>query len=211
MGNFNRKNTSKGRDNRGDRGDRQMHRATCAECGKDCEVPFKPSGGKPVYCSNCFEGDRSPRGGGGGRGRDRGRDNRDDRQMHRATCAECRRSCEVPFRPSGDKPVYCSNCFSKGDSSGPRSGSRKPDQSNKKHDEINAKLDKILFLLQGGADSAKEVAVKKPKKKKEAVKKAEKKVAKKKVAKKKVATKKAVKKVVAKKPTKKAPTKKKKK
>ena len=34
---------------------REMHKAVCDECGKDCEVPFKPSGNKPVYCSDCFE------------------------------------------------------------------------------------------------------------------------------------------------------------
>jgi CxxC-x17-CxxC domain-containing protein len=28
--------------------DREMHKAVCAECGKDCEVPFKPSGDRPV-------------------------------------------------------------------------------------------------------------------------------------------------------------------
>jgi CxxC-x17-CxxC domain-containing protein len=41
--------------------------------------------------------------------------NRDFResQMFSATCAECGKSCEVPFRPTGDKPVYCSYCFSK--------------------------------------------------------------------------------------------------
>ena len=54
---------SKGRH---DRGPATMYRATCAECGKDCEVPFRPSGEKPVYCSECFEnkrdgGDRAPR------------------------------------------------------------------------------------------------------------------------------------------------------
>lgn len=32
-----------------------MHSATCAECGKDCEVPFLPKSDRPVYCSNCFE------------------------------------------------------------------------------------------------------------------------------------------------------------
>ncbi len=31
--------------------------ATCATCGKDCQVPFKPNGRKPVLCSNCFETD----------------------------------------------------------------------------------------------------------------------------------------------------------
>lgn len=37
---------------------RQMHPAVCAECGADCEVPFKPrpveEGGKPVLCKECF-------------------------------------------------------------------------------------------------------------------------------------------------------------
>lgn len=32
-----------------------MHKAVCSECGKDCEVPFEPTKGKPVYCSECFE------------------------------------------------------------------------------------------------------------------------------------------------------------
>ncbi|MBN1857139.1 MAG: zinc-ribbon domain containing protein [Dehalococcoidia bacterium] len=33
---------------------RQMYAATCAQCGKDCEVPFEPRDGRPVYCSDCF-------------------------------------------------------------------------------------------------------------------------------------------------------------
>lgn len=33
---------------------RQMHKATCSECGEECEVPFKPSQDKPVYCRECF-------------------------------------------------------------------------------------------------------------------------------------------------------------
>ncbi len=32
----------------------EMHNTTCADCGKNCEVPFKPNGKKPVYCLNCF-------------------------------------------------------------------------------------------------------------------------------------------------------------
>jgi CxxC-x17-CxxC domain-containing protein len=31
-----------------------LHKATCAECGKGCEVPFRPNGEKPVYCNDCF-------------------------------------------------------------------------------------------------------------------------------------------------------------
>ena len=44
-------------------GPREMHSAVCAACGKTCEVPFQPTGEKPVYCSDCFQNQRS---GGGG-------------------------------------------------------------------------------------------------------------------------------------------------
>ena len=43
-----------------DRGPREMFTATCSSCGKDAQVPFRPTSGKPVYCSDCF---RSQRGG----------------------------------------------------------------------------------------------------------------------------------------------------
>lgn len=36
------------------RGPREMFPATCAECGQATEVPFRPTSGKPVYCSSCF-------------------------------------------------------------------------------------------------------------------------------------------------------------
>jgi CxxC-x17-CxxC domain-containing protein len=39
---------------RDDRGPRQMHDAVCSECGAACQVPFKPTEGKPVYCRECF-------------------------------------------------------------------------------------------------------------------------------------------------------------
>jgi CxxC-x17-CxxC domain-containing protein len=42
-----------------DRGPREMFAATCSKCGKETEVPFRPTNGKPVYCSDCF---RSVRG-----------------------------------------------------------------------------------------------------------------------------------------------------
>lgn len=32
-----------------------MHPATCHTCGKRCEVPFKPNGSRPIFCSNCFD------------------------------------------------------------------------------------------------------------------------------------------------------------
>ena len=46
------------RDNRGggfNRGPREMHKVTCADCGKETEVPFKPDGSRPVYCRDCYQ------------------------------------------------------------------------------------------------------------------------------------------------------------
>ena len=40
-----------------------MHKATCAECGNSCEVPFRPMSGKPVFCKDCFGGKRDAQGG----------------------------------------------------------------------------------------------------------------------------------------------------
>ena len=36
-----------------------------------------------------------------------------ERVMHKAICADCNKECEVPFRPTGDRPVYCKECFAK--------------------------------------------------------------------------------------------------
>jgi CxxC-x17-CxxC domain-containing protein len=36
-----------------------------------------------------------------------------DRSFTKAICAECKTECEVPFRPTGDRPVYCKDCFAK--------------------------------------------------------------------------------------------------
>jgi len=55
-------------------GEREMHKATCADCGNECEVPFKPTEGRPVYCKECYQKHRKPRFGGGGGNRGGGRD-----------------------------------------------------------------------------------------------------------------------------------------
>ena len=39
-------------------GTREMFAATCSSCGKQAQVPFRPSGSKPVYCSDCFRAQR---------------------------------------------------------------------------------------------------------------------------------------------------------
>ena len=51
------------RDRRGgsDRGPREMTKIICSDCGKEDEVPFKPTEGRPVYCRECFEKHRPPR------------------------------------------------------------------------------------------------------------------------------------------------------
>jgi CxxC-x17-CxxC domain-containing protein len=36
------------------KGPREMHDAVCAQCGKECQVPFEPKEDRPVYCSECF-------------------------------------------------------------------------------------------------------------------------------------------------------------
>lgn len=36
-------------------GPRQLYSATCSECGRETEVPFNPTPGKPVYCRDCFQ------------------------------------------------------------------------------------------------------------------------------------------------------------
>ncbi|OHA41282.1 MAG: hypothetical protein A3G59_00835 [Candidatus Taylorbacteria bacterium RIFCSPLOWO2_12_FULL_47_20] len=80
-----------GDDNRS--GDRPviLHEATCAECGKTCEVPFLPIQGKPVYCKDCFGKQRSTQAGG-----PPNRDNRGDRFEKRDFGAR------GPIRPSFD-------------------------------------------------------------------------------------------------------------
>lgn len=38
-----------------DRGPQEMHTVTCADCGKETQVPFKPDGSRPVYCRDCYQ------------------------------------------------------------------------------------------------------------------------------------------------------------
>lgn len=56
MNNFNDRggNRSGGFQRRQFDGPREMSKATCSQCGKECEVPFKPTEGKPVYCKECY-------------------------------------------------------------------------------------------------------------------------------------------------------------
>lgn len=155
MGNFRRDNRSQGRRDFGERRERpELFHAVCANCGNDCEVPFKPTGSKPVFCRNCFDkqggsdrGSRSnfSRDARGPRG---GRDS--DRPMFDAVCDNCGNKCRIPFQPRDDKPVYCSDCFEKKGGDPRTAQNRAAAQPNyqEKFDALNAKLDRILAILE---------------------------------------------------------------
>ncbi|MFA6226935.1 MAG: CxxC-x17-CxxC domain-containing protein [Candidatus Paceibacterota bacterium] len=89
--------------------------------------------------------------------------------MHDAVCDECHQACQIPFRPSGDKPVYCKDCFMKkggGPSrpsrdNGPRrdfgrpqsapsfGGNRSDDGVKKQLEAMNVKLDSLIRSIDG--------------------------------------------------------------
>ena len=46
------------RRNNFDSGPREMHKAICSDCKKECEVPFKPTEGRPIFCKECYPNHR---------------------------------------------------------------------------------------------------------------------------------------------------------
>ena len=100
--------------------------------------------------SGGFSGRSSGRSSGGFRGRSEGRSSSGFGRMHEVTCDKCGKECEVPFKPTGEKPVYCSDCFRKDSSSGPRGSSESrsvsiaPEVTAEDIGQINEKLDKIM-------------------------------------------------------------------
>ena len=91
--------------------------------------------------------DRNSGSSGGFGGRSSGGFSRDRRpvEMHDAICDKCKKECQVPFKPSSDKPVLCSDCFKKEGGSSSRGS---PGVSAEQFKELNTKLDKILKLLE---------------------------------------------------------------
>jgi CxxC-x17-CxxC domain-containing protein len=88
--------------------------------------------------------------GGGGFRRDSGRFERKPLEMHDATCDKCGKECQVPFKPSGGKPVLCSDCFRKDEGAGRSFSGRGRDGSSGSLEQlkkIEAKLDKIIKAL----------------------------------------------------------------
>jgi CxxC-x17-CxxC domain-containing protein len=128
---------------------------------------------------NRFGGDRGDRGGfgkrdfggkkfgGGDRGDRFGGDHKfgggfDRPQMHDATCSQCGKPCQVPFRPTGDREVFCNDCFrnKKHDKFSKPSFGSKPsfaprheqsaggtEQFKKQFEMLNEKLEKILAAI----------------------------------------------------------------
>jgi len=105
---------------------------TCGDCRDSFtftagEQEFHASKGfsnDPGRCPTCRSA-RKARNGGGGREQSSGGGGGSfggyERQMHPATCAECGTATQVPFMPSGARPVYCRDCYSR-QSGGGRSG-----------------------------------------------------------------------------------------
>ena len=87
----------------------------------DCSTPFTFSSGEqdkfaqlgfqnePKRCAPCRAAKKQASGGDSGRPRSSG----GPREMFPAVCAECQKPTQVPFNPRGDRPVYCSDCFSR--------------------------------------------------------------------------------------------------
>ncbi|MFH1457333.1 MAG: CxxC-x17-CxxC domain-containing protein [Patescibacteria group bacterium] len=109
------------------------------------------------------------------RGRDGKRSNRksfgsrgsDRPEMHDAVCAECGNTCQVPFRPTSNKPVYCDDCFGSHKNRDAGRGSIikqdiRIDDFKQKFEDLNTKLDKIIELLSSSSPiiSVKETAKK---------------------------------------------------
>ena len=90
---------------------------TCVECNQtfvftaDDQQYHADKGytNEPKRCTSCRQARRTNGGSGGGMssGFRSG-----PREMHPVVCAQCGKDTEVPFLPRGDRPVYCSDCFS---------------------------------------------------------------------------------------------------
>lgn len=92
---------------------------TCRDCRRQftftaSEQDFYAQKGftqDPGRCPECREARKSQRNAGGGG--NYSSSDRPRREMFTATCSECGGVAELPFNPSGDRPVYCRDCFAK--------------------------------------------------------------------------------------------------
>jgi CxxC-x17-CxxC domain-containing protein len=86
----------------------------CADCGRDftfsaTDQEFYKSKGflnEPKRCPTCRQSKKNERSSRGGNASSQ-------RQMYPAVCSQCGKETELPFQPRNNRPVYCSDCFSK--------------------------------------------------------------------------------------------------
>lgn len=66
-----------------------------------------------------------------------------DRVLHKAICADCKKECEVPFRPTGNRPVYCKECFGKRKDDSPFQARRdeRPEGGERHHSSFKGRRD----------------------------------------------------------------------
>ena len=64
----------------------------------------------------------------------------EDREMFEVICDDCGRQCKVPFKPSNDKPIYCSDCFENHRDS--NKGGRRDDRRSRDKEMFDAVCDK---------------------------------------------------------------------
>ncbi len=102
------------------------------------------------------------------RGGDRGGFSSGRPELFPATCSSCGKGCELPFRPSGDRPVFCRDCFDKKDDARGHSSFQRTERprefrtatreggNNQSNDEVKKqlanleyKMDRILKMLEG--------------------------------------------------------------
>ncbi|MFZ5647112.1 MAG: zinc-ribbon domain containing protein [Bacillota bacterium] len=93
----------------------QDRKLTCRDCGNEfvfsaSEQEFFAEKGftnDPGRCPECRQARKNQN----NRGRGGYGYARQERQMFPATCAACGTKTQVPFQPSGDRPVYCKDCY----------------------------------------------------------------------------------------------------
>ena len=92
---------------------------TCKDCGAnfvftESEQEFYREKGftnEPTRCPDCRAARKQSRGQDDRRGGYQTNQRSSDRVMYSAICAGCGKQTQVPFKPSGDRPVYCRDCF----------------------------------------------------------------------------------------------------
>ncbi|MFM2381608.1 MAG: hypothetical protein RLZZ76_375 [Candidatus Parcubacteria bacterium] len=77
-----------------------------------------------------------------GEGHNRRERSFDAPQLFAAVCSDCGKGCEVPFRPSAEKPVYCSACFGKKKHAGEKDARDAGRSMESRHEDIKAQATK---------------------------------------------------------------------